>query len=158
MMYVAVRFVDRLIATSTSVHQSMPFQWDFRLVVGCVSGMLGDSSSEVQYETQRLRHRHASVGEPCLVGMSCCSAHCPRCDRCFKPNKGSLMHQCAEVTQVASRTTASDRSSFQFKCENCSRCFRRARNLVRVQPYCPSPSPSSSSLSPPPLYRRHANV
>ena len=41
-MYVAVRFVDRLIATSTSVHQSIPFQWDFRLVVDSVSGMLGD--------------------------------------------------------------------------------------------------------------------
>ena len=56
MMYMAVSFVDRQIATLTSVHQSIPFQWDFRLVVGSVSGMLGDSRSEVQYGTHRLRH------------------------------------------------------------------------------------------------------
>ena len=99
----------------------------------------------------------ASVSVPCLVGLSCCSAHCPRCGRRCKHNKGFQLHHCADVTQVASRTTASDRSSFQFKCENCSCCFRRAGNPIRLQPYCPSQSPSSL-LSLPPFYRRHVTA
>ena len=83
----------------------------------------------------------ASLVVPCQSKLSCCSAHCSRCGRCCKSKRGFQLHRCAEAP---SRPPAKSRSNFQFVCGLCSRCFRRACDQTRNQPFCPSSSSSSS--------------
>ena len=70
----------------------------------------------------------ASVVVPRQSGLSCCSGHCSRCGQCCNSKRGFFqLHQCAEAN---SRSTASNRSSFQFACGICSRCFRRPGGVI----------------------------
>ena len=87
----------------------------------------------MQYGTHRLRHLNRRL-LLCLVWSDCLAVRLNAAGvvGVVSLTKVPQLHQCTEVTQVASLTTPSDRSSFRFKGENCSRCFRRAGTLIRT--------------------------